>query len=122
MKLYFQSAQPEGKVIYDPNYTPENNSHKLTQSKRPDSATVHGSQNREEQSTKQQRQDVVDDVSEDEEDLETKAEKLFGELDELTGQPVADDELLFALPVCAPYSALLNYKYKVSNSSIGIIH
>jgi len=34
-------------------------------------------------------------------------------LDSLTGIPVAEDELLFAVPVCAPYNTLLNYKYKV---------
>lgn len=31
-------------------------------------------------------------------------------LDSLTGIPYADDELLFAVPVVAPYSALTNYK------------
>ena len=31
-------------------------------------------------------------------------------LDSLTGQPVSEDLLLFAIPVCAPYSALVNYK------------
>merc|ERR1712096_337912 len=34
-------------------------------------------------------------------------------LDSLTGVPVVEDELLFAIPVCAPYNTLLNYKYKV---------
>lgn len=34
-------------------------------------------------------------------------------LDSLTGVPVAEDELLFAVPVCGPYNTLLNYKYKV---------
>lgn len=31
----------------------------------------------------------------------------------LTGQPVPEDELLYCVPVCAPYTALANYKYKV---------
>jgi hypothetical protein len=31
----------------------------------------------------------------------------------LTGQPLDDDKLLFCMPVCAPTSALLNYKYCV---------
>jgi len=31
-------------------------------------------------------------------------------LDSLTGIPCAEDELLFAVPVVAPYSALTNYK------------
>ncbi|UYV72413.1 NEMF [Cordylochernes scorpioides] len=34
-------------------------------------------------------------------------------LNSLTGCPVPDDTLMYALPVCAPYSCLLNYKYKV---------
>ncbi|KPP62207.1 hypothetical protein Z043_119619 [Scleropages formosus] len=31
----------------------------------------------------------------------------------LTGQPHPEDVLLFAVPVCAPYTALTSYKYKV---------
>jgi len=31
-------------------------------------------------------------------------------LDQLTGRPFAEDELLFAVPVIAPYNTLLNYK------------
>ncbi|XP_052865217.1 ribosome quality control complex subunit NEMF homolog isoform X2 [Anopheles cruzii] len=34
-------------------------------------------------------------------------------LDTLTGQPVEEDELLFVVPVVAPYQSLHNYKYKV---------
>ncbi|XP_059675363.1 ribosome quality control complex subunit NEMF isoform X3 [Gavia stellata] len=34
-------------------------------------------------------------------------------LDSLTGQPHPEDILLFAVPVCAPYTAMTNYKYKV---------
>uniref|UniRef100_A0A672PVD6 Nuclear export mediator factor n=1 Tax=Sinocyclocheilus grahami TaxID=75366 RepID=A0A672PVD6_SINGR len=34
-------------------------------------------------------------------------------LDSLTGLPHPDDVLMFAVPVCAPYMALSNYKYKV---------
>ncbi|KAI5702297.1 hypothetical protein M8J76_004701 [Diaphorina citri] len=34
-------------------------------------------------------------------------------LDSLTGQPCNEDELLFAVPVVAPYVTLTNYKYKV---------
>ncbi|XP_053985136.1 ribosome quality control complex subunit NEMF homolog isoform X2 [Hylaeus volcanicus] len=34
-------------------------------------------------------------------------------LDQLTGKPVAEDELLFAVPVVAPYNTVLNYKFKV---------
>ncbi|XP_049878104.1 ribosome quality control complex subunit NEMF homolog isoform X2 [Pectinophora gossypiella] len=34
-------------------------------------------------------------------------------LSQLTGNPFPEDELLFAVPVVAPYSALHNYKFKV---------
>lgn len=34
-------------------------------------------------------------------------------LDALTGQPMDEDELLFAIPVVAPYQSLQNYKFKV---------
>ncbi|CAH2044781.1 unnamed protein product, partial [Iphiclides podalirius] len=37
-------------------------------------------------------------------------------LNQLSGCPLPEDELLFAVPVVAPYSALLNYKYKVKLS------
>uniref|UniRef100_A0A8C6XES7 Ribosome quality control complex subunit NEMF n=1 Tax=Naja naja TaxID=35670 RepID=A0A8C6XES7_NAJNA len=33
--------------------------------------------------------------------------------DSLTGQPHQEDILLFAVPVCAPYTAMAGYKYKV---------
>lgn len=31
-------------------------------------------------------------------------------IDALTGMPIPDDELLFAVPVIAPYNTLSNYK------------
>ncbi|XP_064621193.1 ribosome quality control complex subunit NEMF-like [Lineus longissimus] len=34
-------------------------------------------------------------------------------LDTLTGVPLPEDTILFAIPVCAPYNAMTNYKYKV---------
>ncbi|XP_051159476.1 ribosome quality control complex subunit NEMF homolog [Leptopilina boulardi] len=34
-------------------------------------------------------------------------------LDQLTGKPVEEDELLFAVPIIAPYNTLTNYKFKV---------
>jgi hypothetical protein len=37
----------------------------------------------------------------------------LSDLDSLTGSPLPDDVLLFAIPVCAPYQALANFKYKV---------
>eukprot|EP00877_Chromochloris_zofingiensis_P000090 jgi/Chrzof1/10081/Cz04g26120.t1 len=35
------------------------------------------------------------------------------ELDSLTGCPTSDGVLLYAVPVCGPYSAMMNYKFKV---------
>ena len=34
----------------------------------------------------------------------------MGIIDSLTGVPLDDDELLFCIPVCAPYNTLNNYK------------
>ncbi|TPX46340.1 hypothetical protein SeMB42_g03741 [Synchytrium endobioticum] len=34
-------------------------------------------------------------------------------LDSLTGNPHEDDTVLFAMPVCAPFSALIKYKFRV---------
>ncbi|KAH0534552.1 hypothetical protein KQX54_005197 [Cotesia glomerata] len=34
-------------------------------------------------------------------------------LDQFTGKPVDEDELLFAVPVIAPYSTVVNYKFKI---------
>uniref|UniRef100_T1HIM3 NFACT RNA-binding domain-containing protein n=1 Tax=Rhodnius prolixus TaxID=13249 RepID=T1HIM3_RHOPR len=52
-----------------------------------------------------------EDFLEEEED-EPIAEEL-DMIDFLTGQPHPEDEMLFAVPVIAPYSALLSFKYKV---------
>ncbi|KAG7328087.1 hypothetical protein KOW79_008031 [Hemibagrus wyckioides] len=41
------------------------------------------------------------------------AEEYENFLDSLTGQPHSDDMLLFAVPVCAPYTALSTFKHKV---------
>ncbi|TKC42246.1 hypothetical protein EI555_003914 [Monodon monoceros] len=46
---------------------------------------------------------AVDDPHDDKENL----------FDSLTGQPHPEDVLLFAIPICAPYNTMTNYKYKV---------
>ncbi|XP_036313408.1 nuclear export mediator factor NEMF isoform X5 [Pipistrellus kuhlii] len=58
---------------------------------------------------------AVDDPQDDkqeEQDLDQQGneENLF---DSLTGQPHTEDVLLFAIPICAPYTTMTNYKYKV---------
>lgn len=40
-------------------------------------------------------------------------EKLTNDLDLLTGNPLPDDVLLYAVPVCGPYNAVQSYKYRV---------
>lgn len=53
-------------------------------------------------------------VEEDEEDKEDASEVTttvdVDMLNSLTGQPFLEDELLFAVPVVAPYNAIINYK------------
>lgn len=56
-----------------------------------------------------EQEEKEDDVDQDNPGAE-EAETL---LTSLTGQPHAEDVLLFAVPVCAPYTALSNYKHKV---------
>lgn len=34
-------------------------------------------------------------------------------MDKLTGCPEADDCVLFGMPICAPYTAISNFKFKV---------
>ncbi|KAH0501827.1 Nuclear export mediator factor Nemf [Microtus ochrogaster] len=46
---------------------------------------------------------AVDDPHDDKENL----------FDSLTGQPHPEDVLMFAIPICAPYTTMTNYKYKV---------
>jgi len=51
-------------------------------------------------------------LEQEEQDLDQQGneENLF---DSLTGQPHPEDVLLFAIPICAPYTTMTNYKYKV---------
>ncbi|XP_069772502.1 ribosome quality control complex subunit NEMF isoform X2 [Narcine bancroftii] len=49
---------------------------------------------------------------ESEQDLQA-SEESENLLNSLTGQPHPEDVLLFSIPFCAPYTAMINYKYKV---------
>jgi hypothetical protein len=59
-------------------------------------------------------QDIIDLMAEEGIGLleESEKEKLTM-LDELTGCPRGEDTVLFAVPVCAPYQVVSNYKYHV---------
>ncbi|KAJ1104155.1 hypothetical protein NDU88_001570 [Pleurodeles waltl] len=66
--------------------------------------------------TKEVEDLAIEDQQEDKEEQEQEQqgnEDVENLLDSLTGQPHAEDLLLFSVPVCAPYTALSNYKYKV---------
>lgn len=58
----------------------------------------------------------ADRVTMEEDDIneigEEEKEKL-NDVDYLTGNPLPNDILLYAVPVCGPYSALQSYKYRV---------
>ncbi|CAO2586466.1 Ribosome quality control complex subunit NEMF [Lemmus lemmus] len=54
--------------------------------------------------------DPHDDKEEHDLDQQGNEENLF---DSLTGQPHPEDVLMFAIPICAPYTTMTNYKYKV---------
>uniref|UniRef100_A0A8C8SHM0 Ribosome quality control complex subunit NEMF n=1 Tax=Pelusios castaneus TaxID=367368 RepID=A0A8C8SHM0_9SAUR len=58
---------------------------------------------------------LEDQQEEKEEQDQDQQENEEGEmlLNSLTGQPHAEDILLFGIPVCAPYTTMANYKYKV---------
>ncbi|CAH8464976.1 unnamed protein product [Schistosoma rodhaini] len=52
--------------------------------------------------------------NDDKEDMPVESkDDLTSLLNSLTGQPNDDDLLLYAIPVCAPYSVLLKYKFRV---------
>ncbi|KAG4433677.1 hypothetical protein IFR05_010845 [Cadophora sp. M221] len=50
---------------------------------------------------------------EDGNDADDAEEEKMTSLDALVGKPLRGDEILEAIPVCAPYAAMGNYKYKV---------
>lgn len=60
--------------------------------------------------------EIEDKVEMDEDDIheigEEEKEKL-NDVDYLTGNPLPTDILLYAVPVCGPYTALQSYKYRV---------
>jgi len=56
-----------------------------------------------------QKTENQEDADEDEPGAQAEVDMI----DALTGQPLSEDELLFAVPVIAPYNTLSNYKFKV---------
>jgi hypothetical protein len=62
---------------------------------------------------KKQEQLEIQRMLEEEGILDEEEGKLAEEVDKLTGKPHPDDVLLYAVPMCGPYTALSNFKYKV---------
>jgi len=64
-------------------------------------------------STTDEKDKEKDIVASDDEAEDLPSKEGVSLLDSLTGSPLSEDLLLFAIPVCAPYTAVQNYKYKV---------
>ena len=62
---------------------------------------------------KKNEQKQIDQIIDEEGFLDEEEGKLADETDKLTGIPVAEDVLLYAVPMCGPYSIFSNFKYKV---------
>ncbi|XP_015206020.2 ribosome quality control complex subunit NEMF isoform X1 [Lepisosteus oculatus] len=60
-----------------------------------------------------EQEDKVEQEADDQDQEAPGAEEGENPLDSLTGQPHPEDMLMFSVPVCAPYTALTSYKYKV---------
>lgn len=58
-------------------------------------------------------QEQVEETNEDQDDLNKLTDEALSALDALTGTPFLDDIMIFAVPTCAPYTALNNFKFKV---------
>lgn len=73
-----------------------------------------------EEPTKQQEIDEEerqDDLDDGDEELPT-TDDLTAILNSLTGMPISEDILLYGVPVCAPYSTMTNYKFKVRRTAM----
>jgi hypothetical protein len=62
---------------------------------------------------RKKEQEEIKQIMEEENIQDEEDKGQLTELDSLTGLPLADDVLLFAVPICGPYSAMQNFKYKV---------
>ena len=70
-------------------------------------------QQRPQQQQQKKEEELHIDEEEEEEDREAAAKSETDMLDSLTGIPVQEDELLFSVPVVAPYNVMNAYRYKV---------
>ena len=62
---------------------------------------------------KKQEQLEIQNILDEEGILDEEEGKQADEIDKLTGKPTSEDVLLYAVPVCGPYSAIRSFKYSV---------
>jgi len=77
--------------------------------------TQKAAQDEEEKQTDAERQEIkklLQEEGENELASVKLAESITGQLNQLTGCPKQDDQIFYAIPVCAPYCALKNYTFK----------
>eukprot|EP00742_Colponemidia_sp_Colp-10_P006806 GILJ01007293.1.p1 GENE.GILJ01007293.1~~GILJ01007293.1.p1 ORF type:complete len:963 (-),score=268.38 GILJ01007293.1:280-3018(-) len=72
-----------------------------------------GCTNKRQKVTQREEAAEVKEILRQENLLQEEDKEKLTDLDTLTGQPLPDDVLLYAVPVCAPYSTLLSYKFKI---------
>ena len=61
---------------------------------------------------KKEQQEILS-ILEEEGVLDEEEGKQADEINKLTGKPLPEDVLLYAVPVCGPYSAIRSFKYSV---------
>jgi len=54
----------------------------------------------------------VEELEQDQDDIDEAEEQRMNSLERLVGTPLKGDEILEAVPVCAPWAAMGKYKYK----------
>ena len=62
---------------------------------------------------KKKDQQEIQSILEEEGVLDEEEGRQADEIDKLTGKPLPEDVLLYAVPVCGPYSAIRSFKYSV---------
>ena len=75
--------------------------------------TIQGESAMSRRERKKQEQLEIQNILDEEGILDEEEGKQADEIDKLTGKPMAEDVLLYAVPVCGPYSAIRSFKYSV---------
>jgi len=105
------TAQPSSEQSLLPQPEPSSGQSQLESTEEITNKKAKESRRERRQKEKQEIKDILDEEPLD--DLDEDEKEKLTELDSLTGNPLQDDVLMFAVPVCAPYNAMTNYKFKV---------